>query len=111
MVSPIIAVDLGMDTACLEDTHTQKTTVGQLHSHAMHECVNWVMEQICLACLKDVKFYELPLERSWKAKKIFSFLPNVLLININVAEGLGMMPRRDLQEIRSVLWHVGSNQV
>lgn len=45
----------------------------------------------------------LPLERSWKAKKTFSFLPNVLLININTAEGPGMMPSRDSLEIRSLL--------
>lgn len=93
----------GMATACLQGTHAQKTTVGQHHSQVTCERVNWVMGQIFLACLKHVKLYELPLERSWKAKKIFSSLPNALLININVAGGLGTMPSRDSLEIRSLL--------
>ena len=93
----------GMATACLQDTDAQKTTMGQHHSQVMCDCVSWVMEQTFLACLKHVNLYALPLERSWKAKKTFSFLPNVLLININTAEGLGTMPSRDSLEIRSLL--------
>lgn len=92
----------GMVTACLQGIHAQKAKVGQLHSQAMCDCVSWVMGQTFLISLADMNFYELP----WKEvgrQKIFSFLPNILLLNINAAEGLGMTPNRDTLEIRSLL--------
>lgn len=51
--------------------------------------------------------------KTLEGKKRFSpsFLSNILLIHINVAEGLGIMPSRDMLGIRFLLWHIGTNQV